>query len=169
MQQEMLDVMGKASTIEEIKSLLAEIIDVVKKYVDQLKAGNVNPYDLVVKRHISKDPFEYSNRSINAIVSQTLAESGVSLSPGESIQYIITDASGKKDARKAVPLALYALDDGYDISKYCDMVVDAAMTMLLGLGVNEEQLKEYLELLTPAEKRTLRKKRMPVQSELKFK
>ena len=169
MQQEMLGVMGKANTIQEIKSLLPEIIDVVKKYVDQLKAGNVNPYDLVVKRHISKDPFEYSNRSINAIVSQTLAESGVSLSPGESIQYIITDASGKKDSRKAVPLALYALDDGYDISKYCDMVVDAAMTLLLGLGVREEDLKEYLELLTPAEKRILRKKRMPVQTELKFK
>jgi DNA polymerase-2 len=145
MQNEMLSVLAKARTIAEIQDLLPEALAVVKKYVEELRGGNVSPFDLVVRRHISKDPYEYANRSINAIVSQTLAESGVQLSAGESVEYIITDASGKKDPQKAKPLALYALDDGYDIKKYSELICDAAETVLEPFGYTAEKLTAMID------------------------
>lgn len=144
MQHEMLEMMGRARGIKELEYMIPELLAILKNYVQELHRGNVNPFDLVIKRHITKDPFEYANRSISAIVSQTLAESGVKLSPGESIQYIITDASGKRDPMKAKPLALYALDDGYDAIKYADMCFDAAQTLLQPFGYDIERMKEVL-------------------------
>ena len=142
MQQEMLDVLSSARSITEIKFRLPDVIAVVKRYIDQLNDGNVSPFELVIRRRISKDPYEYANKSINAIVSQTLAEAGVTLAAGESIEYIITDASGKKDPQKAKPLALYALDDGYDAKKYAEFIFDAAETLLQPFGYTRKELQK---------------------------
>jgi DNA polymerase elongation subunit (family B) len=146
-QQAMLDILKHARTMKEFEYLVPEALDAAKAFVDELYRGTVSPYELIIKRHISKDPFEYSNRSINAIVSQTLAEAGVTLSPGEAIEYIITDATGKRDPRKASPLALYALDDGYDADKYADFVIEAVETMLEPLGYSKEKIKELWGLV----------------------
>ncbi len=142
MQQEMLDVLSSARSIAEIKFRLPDVIAVVKRYIDQLNEGNVSPFELVIRRRISKDPYEYANKSINAVVSQTLAEAGVTLAAGESIEYIITDASGKKDPQKAKPLALYALDDGYDAKKYTEFIFDAAETLLQPFGYTRKELQK---------------------------
>jgi DNA polymerase elongation subunit (family B) len=142
MQQEMLDVLSSARSIAEIKFRLPDVIAVVKRYIDQLNEGNVSPFELVIRRRISKDPYEYANKSINAVVSQTLAEAGVTLAAGESIEYIITDASGKKDPQKAKPLALYALDDGYDAKKYSEFIFDAAETLLQPFGYTRKELQK---------------------------
>ncbi|MDP1676746.1 MAG: DNA polymerase domain-containing protein [Bacteroidota bacterium] len=142
MQQEMLDVLSSARSVAEIKFRLPDVIAVVKRYIDQLNEGNVSPFELVIRRRISKDPYEYANKSINAVVSQTLAEAGVTLAAGESIEYIITDASGKKDPQKAKPLALYALDDGYDAKKYSEFIFDAAETLLQPFGYTRKELQK---------------------------
>jgi len=146
-QQAMLDILKQARTMKEFEYLVPEALDAARVFIDDLYRGTVSPYELIIKRHISRDPFEYSNRSINAIVSQTLAEAGVKLSPGEAIEYIITDATGKRDPRKASPLALYALDDGYDADKYADFVIEAVETMLEPLGYSKEKIKELWGLV----------------------
>ena len=131
-----------------------------------MKQGNVSPFELIIRRSISKDPYEYENNSINAIVSQTLADAGVHLMAGESIQYIITDSTGKKDPMKAKPLALYALDDGYDAEKYSEMVLEAAETLLEPLGYSKELLKEHLGLLSVSELKRSTKKKKLAQTEM---
>lgn len=165
-QHAMLQVMGEAASIVGVRALLPRIMATARGFIDALRQGNVSPFDLVIRRSISKDPYEYENKSINATVSQTLAEAGVKLMAGESIQYIITDASGKRDPMKAKPLALYALDDGYDAEKYAEMVYEAAETLLEPLGISKEELKGELGMLTPREMRKAAKRRQPVQTEL---
>jgi DNA polymerase elongation subunit (family B) len=169
MQNEMLELLKAYKTVTEIKFNIQDVLDIVKKYIDLLRAGNVSPYDLVIRRSISKDPYEYTNRSTNAIISQALRESGVSISAGESIQYIITDATGKKDPQKAKPLALYALDDGYDIEKYSEFVIKAAETLLEPFGYTSEMLREaVIPLEQKKTKRRLYKKKVAVESQLVF-
>jgi DNA polymerase elongation subunit (family B) len=165
-QEAMLEVMKQANDLAEVKLLVPEVLKTAKGFIDDLKRGNVSPFDLIIRRRISKDPFEYENKSMNAVVSQTLAEAGVHLMPGESIQYIITDSTGKKDPMKAKPLALYALDDGYDAVKYSEMVLEAVETLLQPLGYSMDVLKEELGLQSVAEKRKAKKKKQFVQTEM---
>jgi len=58
------------------------------------------------------------------------------------IEYVITDASGKRQPEKARPLALYSMDDGYDIEKYTEMALKAVETLLLPFGHDMEDLRE---------------------------
>ncbi|MDD8019197.1 MAG: DNA polymerase domain-containing protein [Bacteroidota bacterium] len=164
-QEAMLEVLAGANSLVEVGAMVPQVLDVTKKFVDDLKQGNVSPFELVIRRRISKDPYEYANKNVNAIVSQTLVEAGVKLMPGESIQYIITDATGKKDPMKAKPLALYALDDGYDAEKYSDMVLEAAETLLEPLGYNKERLKEELGLVKKKIKKISRRRKSKMLSD----
>ncbi|KAB2922009.1 MAG: hypothetical protein F9K22_12640 [Bacteroidetes bacterium] len=148
MQNEMLAVLARGRSIAEVRALVPDALGVVRSFAEELRRGSVSPFDLVVRRHISKDPYEYANRSVNAVVSQALAEAGVQLSAGESVEYIITDASGKRDPQKAKPLALYALDDGYDAAKYTEMLCDAAETLLGPFGWTKERIREMLDPVT---------------------
>jgi DNA polymerase-2 len=142
LQGEMLKIMGEGKTVRDLETLLPAVLAKAKEYVDLLRSGTVDPLELVVRRHLSKEADEYTNRSANAIVAQALEEAGVHLAPGETIEYIIVDATGKRNPEKAKAVALYALDDGYDIGKYTDMALKAAETVLFPFGYDAVKLKE---------------------------
>jgi len=142
MQIDMLQSMAEVRSIAEIQQRLPELLAIVKHYVRQLREGQANPYELVVRRHVTQEPDQYSNRSVNALVAQAIVAAGVSLQPGESIEFIITDQSGKHDPDKAKPLFMYKPEDGYDAEQYTKLVLDCAATLLHPLGWPKERLEE---------------------------
>ncbi|MFH0988664.1 MAG: DNA polymerase domain-containing protein [bacterium] len=153
LQAAMLDRMAVARSIGGIEAMVPDLLEVLRNYVALLRSGKANPMDLVMKRHITKDADEYANNSISAVVSKMVKEMGVPLSPGESIEFIILDQSGKKRPEKAKPLALYAFEDGYDIEQYTEFALRAAETLLLPFGYDVEKLKEYLNIAVRARRR----------------
>jgi DNA polymerase-2 len=146
MQGEMLQIMGRALTVSGIETLVPELLARAGEFITQLRVGKPDPLELVIRRHISREPDEYANNSANAVVARALDEAGVHLSPGEMVEYIIVDSSGKRKPEKAKPLALYAFEDGYDIEKYCEMALKAVETLLLPFGYDVEKLKEVFGL-----------------------
>jgi DNA polymerase elongation subunit (family B) len=142
LQGELLQIMGQAKTVAALETLVPAVLDRAKEFVDLLQSGRADPLELVIRRHLSQEAGEYTNRSANAIVAKALEEAGVHLAPGESIEYIIVDASGKKNPEKAKAVALYSLDDGYDIEKYTDMALTAVETLLFPFGYDAGRLRE---------------------------
>ena len=53
---------------------------------------------------------------------------------------------------KAIPTALYSLDDGYDIEKYTELALKATETLLSPLGYDVEKLKNVFGLIKPKKK-----------------
>ncbi len=144
MQGEMLQIMGKAATVAEVEKLVPDLLAKAGEYLTILRRGEANPLELVVRRHISREPEEYANNSANAVVARSLDEAGIRLEPGEMVEYIIVDASGKRKPEKAKAVALYAFEDGYDIDKYSEMALKAAETLLLPFGYDCEKLNTLL-------------------------
>jgi DNA polymerase-2 len=142
LQGELLKIMGEGKTVADLHTLLPAVLAKAKEAIDQLRSGKADPLDLVVRRHLSQEADEYTTRSANAIVAQALAEAGVHLAPGEAVEYIIIDASGKRDPEKAKAVALYSLDDGYDIGQYTTMTLKAVETLLYPFGYDAERLRE---------------------------
>ncbi len=142
MQGEMLEILGEAETIAEVKTLASAALAKAKEYVELLRSGKADPMELVIRRHISQEASEYKNRSANAEVAKALDEAGMKLQPGESIEYVLLDSTGKKKPEKARPLTFYSFDDGYDIEKYIEMVFKSVETLLLPLGYDEKTLKQ---------------------------
>jgi DNA polymerase-2 len=141
LQGEMLKVMGQATTVSALQEMLPVLLATAKEFIDLLRSGKADPLELVVRRHLSQEAGDYTHRSANAIVAQALEEAGISLAPGESVEYIIVDATGKRNPEKAKAVALYSLDDGYDIEKYTDMALKATETLLFPFGYDAEKLR----------------------------
>jgi DNA polymerase elongation subunit (family B) len=140
MQIDMLHLMAEARSVNQIRKRIPDLLAIVKYYIQQLRDGQANPYELVIRRHVTQEPDQYSNRSVNALVAQAIVAAGVSLKPGESIEFIITDQSGKHDPDKAKPMFLYKPEDGYDAKQYTKLVLDCAATLLHPLGWSKESL-----------------------------
>jgi len=141
MQGEMLQIFGAAKNVAEVEALVPAALVKAKEHIDLLRSGKADPLELVVRRHISREADQYANRSASAEVTKALEEAGIHLAPGEMIEYVIVDASGKKKPQKAIPLALYSLDDGYDIEKYTEMTLKGVETLLLPFGWDMEGLQ----------------------------
>jgi len=141
MQGEMLKLLQHAGDVKAVEALVPQMLEKAKEFIDLLRSGKADPLELVIRRHISQEADQYKNRSASAEVTKALEEAGVKLAPGESIEYILVDSTGKKKPQKAIPLALYSFDEGYDIEKYTDMALKAVETMLLPFGWDVERLK----------------------------
>jgi DNA polymerase elongation subunit (family B) len=144
MQGEFLQVFEKAKNVAEVEALVPVALEKTKEFIDLLRSGRADPLSLVIRRHISQEAGEYKNRSASAEVTKALDEAGVALAPGESIEYILVDASGKKKPQKAIPLALYSYDDGYDIEKYTEMALKSVETILSPFGWDVKRLEVTL-------------------------
>ncbi len=143
LQKAMLDHMASARNVKEVEAMVPELLEIARRHIAILQSGKANPMELVLRRHIAKEADEYTNKSISAVVSKMVEEMGVHLAAGEMIEFIILDQSGKKKPEKAKPLALYALEDGYDIGQYTEFALKAVETLLLPFGYDVERLRQH--------------------------
>lgn len=142
LQGEMLKVMGQASTVRGIEALIPEVIAKVDESLGELRKGKADPLELVIRRHLSREAGEYTTNTVSAVVGKTLEESGIHLAAGETVEYIVVDASGKTKPEKARPLALYAFEDGYDVEFYTTLALKAVETLLLPFGFSLDRLDQ---------------------------
>jgi DNA polymerase elongation subunit (family B) len=108
---------------------------------------------LVIRRHLTREAEEYTTNTVNATAAKALEEAGIHLQPGEAVEYIIVDMSGKKKPMKALPLPLYAFDEGYDIEAYTTMALQAVATLLSPFGYDVPRLREVLGCSPPPRQR----------------
>jgi DNA polymerase-2 len=153
MQGEMLKILGEAKNTEQIERLVPATLAKAGEFVADLRAGRADPLELVIRRHLTREANEYTTNTANATATKALDEAGIHLQPGEMVDYVIVDMSGKKKPMKAIPVALYAFDEGYDIEAYTEMALKAVETLLLPFGYNVETLREKLGCVTGRRKR----------------
>jgi DNA polymerase elongation subunit (family B) len=145
MQGEMLKLLEDAAGVADVGERVPLMLEKAREYIELLRSGKADPLELVVRCHISQEAGEYTTRTANAEVTRSLDEAGIHLQPGEMVEYIITDATGKNRPDKARPLALYSLDDGYDIDKYAQLALKAVETLLLPFGYELDRLCDVLD------------------------
>ena len=142
MQNAMLEEMMNARSVMDIEAMTPRLLEIGNEYLALLRSGKADPLELVIRRRVGKEADEYMNNGISAQVTKMLLESGIRIAPGEAIDFIIIDAKGKHSREKAKPTSLYALEDGYDIERYSEFVLDAIDTLLQPLGYGYDKLKE---------------------------
>ena len=166
MQGEMLQVMGEATNLREIEALVPSLLAKAGEFIGPLRRGQADPMELVVHCHLLRDPEEYTTNTVNASAAKALAEAGVHLAAGEMVDYVVVDATGKKRPEKARPVALYALEDGYDIDFYTKLALKAVETLLLPLGYPADRLALFFHIDDGKRKRKARREADGVQLSL---
>lgn len=164
MQKAMFDRMAAAHTVSDVEALVPELLEIARNAVAMLRSGRVNPTELVLRRHITKEAHEYTNKSVSAVVATLVEDMGVHLAAGEKIEFIVIDQTGKKRPEKAKPLALYAFEDGYDIGYYTELTLKAVESLLSPFGYTVERLEELFLPPLPQSRKRLKTPRLQTDS-----
>jgi DNA polymerase elongation subunit (family B) len=88
-------------------------------------SGGVAVEDLVISKRMTREPRGYSKAGMSAIAAQQLYGSGVKLRPGQTVEYIITDADNRVPNDRVRAYALWEGSFGYDRQKYVEMLREA--------------------------------------------
>ena len=141
-QAEILRILARGNTIEEVRALMPHVRNVFDKYAKLLEERKVPLEDLVFTKQLSKDSDTYVVNTIeNAALRQLLvAGEGRALRAGEVLKYIITDYYNKKESgKRAYPIEMLHDNEkktiAYDIKRYTELLVQAARSITEPFGI----------------------------------
>jgi len=125
MQKEVLVLLAEASDYDGYCRQLEAAVRVVRRYEDRLVNSEFAVEDLIVSKRLTRAPHEYHKASHTAIAAQQLFGRGVRLRPGQTIEYVITDADSNVPNDRVRAFSLWEGFHGYDRTKYCELLHEA--------------------------------------------
>jgi len=109
-----IDVFQGATSVEEFMKRIPKVKKVLYHYVDKIETGEVSREELTIRQRISRKPSQYKVNSYQAVAARQLERSGVVVTPGKNVRYIILNA----DADPEFPEKKVILSDLYDDKKH---------------------------------------------------
>jgi len=141
----MLEVLEKAKDLNDYRSKIPEILDILLEYSLKIKECQVGQKDLAIGKRISREPNAYKVDSLTALAAQQLEDFRIPIHPGEKVRYVIKDAESKDKAERVRPFPLVGPDDTYDVKKYLEMLLKATEEILIPFGYGTNDLKKILD------------------------
>ena len=109
-----IDVFQGASTVKEFMRRIPKVKNIFYRYIDKIETGKVSREELTIRQRISRKPSQYKVNSYQAVAARQLERSGVVVTPGKNVRYIILNA----DANPKFPENKVILSDIYDEKKH---------------------------------------------------
>jgi DNA polymerase-2 len=146
-QTEILKVIAKGNTIEEVRMLMPQVKAILNKYMQLLKDRKVPLQELVFTKQLSKNSKSYTLNTIESTALRQLAAEGRILRAGEILQYVITDYynNNKSSNKRAAPFELVdnkttTHGDAYDAQRYIELLVQVAHSVIEPFNFQEKNL-----------------------------
>jgi DNA polymerase-2 len=129
-QMEMIDVFSTANNSREFMEKIPEALNVVKAFRQKLLDGEVPIGDLIVSKHLSKNPKHYKQHVSQVIAAEQLLKEGSEVHAGNSVHFVFTDSKNKRFERRVKAEQL--LDKGVnpDERKYLQLLYASAASLL---------------------------------------
>jgi DNA polymerase-2 len=143
-QLRMIEVLAEAKNLDDYRSKIPVILDLLLEYSLMLKNGQTRNKDLAIAKRISKEPNAYRVDSLTALAAQQLEDAGIPIHPGEKVKYVIKDALSKDKTERVRPFPIVGPDDTCDVKKYLEMLVKATEEVLIHFGYDTEYLEKVI-------------------------
>jgi DNA polymerase-2 len=148
-QMRMIEALADAKNVEDYRSKIPRVLDILLEYSLVLREGQAKKEDLAVGKRISQEPNAYKVDSLTALAAQQLEDVGIPIYPGEKVRYVIKDAESRDKEERVKPFPLVGPDDTYDVKKYQEILIKATEELLIHLGYNAKRLKEITNRSLP--------------------
>ena len=145
LQREMLECLARVEPGADLRLLVPALLEIVEDYRLRIREGRVTGEELAITFHLSKLPEEYVHDTVSSLAAKQLAATGVVLHPGETVRYVITNATDKVKDWRSKPLALMENGLEYDVAKYLQLLDRAAWEILDGLVAAQVPPKKAFE------------------------
>jgi len=140
-QKELFACLQAANGVAACRDAWPDLTDIYAAYQSRIRSCSIPARELAFLSALSKDPSEYVHDTYSSIAARQLAANGISLHPGETIQYVIANAKDKVKDYRIIPLALAGNYFEYDVKKYLDLLERAFETITDGLVEKKVLLK----------------------------
>jgi DNA polymerase II len=129
-QMEMINVFSGANNSREFMQKIPQALTVVKAYRKKLLDGEVPIADLIISKHLSKNPQHYKQHVSQVIAAEQLIKAGSEVNAGKNVHFVFTDYKNKRFERRV--RAEQLLDSGVnpDIRKYLELLYSSAASLL---------------------------------------
>jgi DNA polymerase elongation subunit (family B) len=128
-QTKMLEVLAEAKNSVEFLEKIRDALKVVRDYREKLLAGDVSLWDLIITKHLSKDPKRYKQMVSQVIAAKQLMNEGVEVSAGKNVRFLFTSAENKRYERRVAAEELIEKNTNSDTKKYLLLLYSAAANM----------------------------------------
>jgi DNA polymerase-2 len=141
-QNEILDIMAKGNSINEVKKSMPEVMNTFQKYAVRLKERRIPLEELVFTKILSKDFDEYQKgrNTVENSALNLLNSEGKTMKAGELLRYVITDYYQRHYVIRAIPVELINLEmektkkTTYDLIRYKELLVETCNSVIEHFG-----------------------------------
>ncbi len=141
-QMEMIGVLSQARNSEDFMRKIPEALSVVKNYRQRLINGEIPVSDLVITKHLSKNPTHYRHHVSQLIAAQELQRAGVDINGGNDISFVFTNSDSKRYNRRVKAEQLLEKNVNPDIKQYLNLLYCSAATLLSFKGYTAKIVKD---------------------------
>ena len=129
-QSEMINTLAKANNATELYQRIPEALKIVRNCRQKLLEGEVQIWDLIVTKHMSKHPKRYKQHVSQVIAAEQLIEEGADIHAGNSIRFLLTNAEDKRHNRRVKAAQLVEKGVNPDVKKYLHLLYSSAANLL---------------------------------------
>jgi DNA polymerase elongation subunit (family B) len=133
-QTKMLEVLAEAKNSREFLDKISEALKILREYRQKLLAGEVSIWDLIITKHMSKDPKNYKQMVSQVIAAKQLMKEGAEVVAGKNIKFLFTSAENKHYERRVKAEELIEKNTNSDIKKYLLLLYASAASMFSPFG-----------------------------------
>jgi DNA polymerase, archaea type len=141
-QMEMINVFSTANNSAEFMKKIPEALNVVKVYRKKLLDGDVPIGDLIVSKHLSKNPKHYKQHVSQVIAAEQLIKEGSEVHAGNSVKFVFTHSEDKRHERRVTAAQLLEEGTNPDVKKYLSLLYASAANLLSFDGYTTQSVYE---------------------------
>ena len=142
-QEDILRIMERSETIQEIEDSFDEIINTAKDAWLEIKRGEVDVEKLCFTKQASKKAEDYKHMTETKAALMQLRDMDVDLNPGESLSYVVTN-SKSRDYRDKVKVEGAGIE-GYDKDFYEKYLFRVVGEILVPFEHDEDRIGDILK------------------------
>jgi len=150
MQEEMLACLAKAEDAAGFYSAIPDALTILRKYVRWVLDGECKTEDMIFTSRVSRSIQDYRQSNNNTAAVRQFQKEGITIQPGQSIRYVITDHSSKSYSKRVKIAELVDESTHYDRGKYYEFLLRAAESILLPFGYTKDVLDGVIRRNTQA-------------------
>jgi DNA polymerase elongation subunit (family B) len=141
-QMEMINVLATANDSREFLEKIPDALNVVRDYRQKLLDGEVPIWDLIVTKHLSKNPKKYKQHVSQVIAAEQLIKEGADVHAGKNIRFLFTDAENKRYENRVRAEQLIERGTNADTKKYLLLLYASAASLLGFAGYTQKSVYE---------------------------
>ncbi len=141
-QMEMINVFSTVNNSKEFMQKIPEALNVVKSYRQRLIDGEIPIADLIISKHLSKNPKHYKQIVSQVIAAKQLIKEGSEVHAGNSVKFVFTHSGDRRHERRVKAAQLIEEGTKPDIKKYLFLLYSSAENLLSFAGYTTQTVCE---------------------------